>query len=1123
MTRVSDQARRRSIARMRKWWLASRLVAPAELAIYVLFVSAVPLFDPLGFSWSVGRWALVIHVAAAVVLVPALVIPFWISHRYLVTISRRAFLVWTGRLLEVLLALAFVTGAWLLLVGWNDTAIGAAAHWTHLAVALPLVALTLAHAWRTGVVRKIVVAVALLGAATPAAGASVVPSSVESRSLLLEEGGATLLSANFDAGSVSRIDRATGTRLAEAPLGGDITSLTADPADGLIAATDDTGNRVLLLAAADLRLKTSVAIAGRPSGVVYDARNRVFWVAETEANRLDAVAPDGTVKLDLPVAESPRGLALLADGRLLVSHAFIGAVSIYDTTSLPPKLVKLITLASSQNPDQTVSQGLPRVLDRIAVSPDGKQAWLPHELWNFDHPFQFQSTVFPAISVIALQPGDEHEAVPRRMQLFKQINIIENGNQTRIVSNPADVAFSDDGGKAYVTMAGSEDLVAFDLSRALPIDSKSPKAATTDGAHAVEIFRHLPGENPRGLVVSGDDIYVQNAMGLDLSKLSTGGAGNFARVKVVTPGFASLVAHDPVAPAVRHGERIFNLANTAVFPNAPLTGNNWMSCQSCHVDGFNFSNRALFAATPVDKFHSSFTGHGTIANLVAGDFIGDYIRMIRDTQGGMGADTRFATPETDPDKPSAAVVAMMQDLHAYVTSPGNLPLLATWLRGEGGGASVPAEAWTASAVCASCHTRIFREWSNSTHHMMGQSDPYYVVLEDLAAKTEGEGFRAWCMGCHTPEALLTGATRTDAPSAMFDRNGANLIADLKNYARAIDEGTGCLFCHRVDRLENAGALAGGNASLNVSVADRPLYPGETSDLAALRAFAGRLIRARPEVHTASLMGQATNDPKLCASCHEEFAPGTGAYIVDTYQEWAASSFNAPNDPAKNRTCLDCHMHADVAAIGKPVSGEDTDGGPVEANIASHAFVGAQYHLVGLRDPAMAAQSIALLRTAARLSVSGAAGRFTVRVANVGAGHDLPTGVSDFRELWLEVTVTDAAGKQVLTSGVPDAAGNVPGTSRFFRKVLADKDGHLAGLQFWQIGKFDADTRIPPDGYRDESFDLPQSAAYPVSVSVKLMYRTFPQWITDLVRVRFPEMPPPQPVAIADASATFGSN
>ena len=80
------------------------------------------------------------------------------------------------------------------------------------------------------------------------------------------------------------------------------------------------------------------------------------------------------------------------------------------------------------------------------------------------------------------------------------------------------------------------------------------------------------------------------------------------------------------------------------------------------------------------------------------------------------------------------------------------------------------------------------------------------VLEDLAAKSEGEPFRAWCMGCHTPQALLSGKTKTDGPSKLFDQNGASLIADLRNYAHNLDEGTGCLFCHRVDKVEDAGGL-----------------------------------------------------------------------------------------------------------------------------------------------------------------------------------------------------------------------------------------------------------------------------------------------------------------------------
>jgi hypothetical protein len=669
----------------------------------------------------------------------------------------------------------------------------------------------------------------------------------------------------------------------------------------------------------------------------------------------------------------------------------------------------------------------------------------------------------------------------------------------------------------YSTMSGSEDLVVFDLSRALPIDSRSPKAQGSEGAKAVQIFRHLPGENPRGIVVNGKDIYVQNAMSLDLSRLTTGGSGPFARVSVVEKHFAGLVTHDPVAPAVRRGERLFNLGNTTAFPKAPMTGDNWMSCSSCHVDGFNYTNQYLFRDTPVDKFHSAFTGHGSLKTLVAGDFIGDYIRMVRNTQGGMGADTRFPTPNTDPDKPSPAVVKMMRDLHAFVTSPGNLPLLSTWLRGEGGTGSVDPKDWTNPALCESCHSRIFKDWANSMHRLMGQSNPYYVVMEDLAAKTEGEPFRAWCMGCHAPQASLSGEQRTTGTSHLFDRNGASLITQSRDYVHAIDEGTGCLFCHRVEKIEDAGATAGANGSVEVSLENRPRYPNS----AAVRWFADRTIRALPQKHVESYMPMTISTGRLCSTCHEEFAPGTGAYIMDTYRGWKNSSFNAPNNPAQNRTCMDCHMHASVAEIGTAVPGRATDGGPIESNVVTHQFVGGQYQLVGLRDPELRMMSIALLKSAAKLEIRlEKKDRLVVRVRNVGAGHDLPGGVSNFRQMWLRIQVTDAKGKVVLSSGNLSPDSTLDPKARLFQKKLGDVNGNDIGMAFWRFAKMLEDTRIPARGYRDETFDLPPGTAFPVKADIRLMFRTYPRWLTNLVRKRFPDLPAPKPVEMTGLTETL---
>ncbi|MCB8838181.1 hypothetical protein [Aurantimonas sp. VKM B-3413] len=1107
--------------------LSRRLARPAEYVLYLLLVTGALLFDPFGLPFSVMRWAIYVHIACAVLLVPTLLVPFWLSHRGMLTGSRRAFQVWSGRVIEVMLVGLVAGGTWLLAIGNNGTLSGAVAHWSHLGLSLPLALLVAVHAWRYGVLRRLLglgVFLLAFGANPSPAADAPHPAAVESGSLVLSNDASGLWSANFDAGSVSKVDRQSGERLGEAIVGGDIRNLALNADESLVAATDETGGALDLIDPASFTLEHKVSLGGRPHGVVFDRRNDLFWVTATEAGKLYGVAEDGTIRVDMKVAETPRGLALLSDGRLLVTHAFLGTVSIYDTTSLPLRLEKTITLAETQDPNESVSQGLPRVLDTIAVSPDEKQAWLPHELWNFDHPFQFQSTVFPAISVISLKPGGEEEAVSRRKQLFKQINIVEDGNRTRIVSNPYQAAWAKDGSKVYVTMAGSEDLVVFDPSRALPITSRSKKAKTTEGAKAVQIYRHLPGQNPRGLVVDGDDIFVQNAQSLDLSKLSTGGTGSFAKVKGVSDSFARLVEKDPLPPELRRGARLFHLANTSAFPDAPMAGDNWMSCSSCHVDGFNYSNRFLFRDTPVDKFHSAFTGHGSIKNFVAGDFVGDYIRMAQNTQGGMGADTHFDTPKTDPAQPDETVKAMMTDLHAYVTSPGNLPLLSTWLRGEDGTGSVDPTEWQNSAVCGTCHAQVFKDWANSMHHLMGQSNPYYMVMEDMAAKVEGEPFRKWCMGCHSPQAVLTGALKTAGTSHLFDRDGAALVAELADYVHTTDEGAGCILCHRVDKLEDAGPTAGGNASFSVSLKDRERFPGEDSDWSALRWAAHRAIRAKPETHAQSYSSPEISSPELCASCHEEFSPGTGAFIAGTYSEWAASPYNAPDDPLRNRTCLDCHMHSDIDRIGEAVPGQSTDGGPVKPNVRSHQFTGAQYHLVGLRDPKLRDMSVALLRRAATLDARlDEKGQIVLRVTNSGAGHNLPGGVSDLRQMWLQVTVTDADGKTVLTSGRPGPGGHLPEDVRMFHKVLGGEDGEPVGLLFWHFGKMLKDTRIPPMRHRDETFALPPGTAYPVTVDAKLMFRTFAQSVTDLVRQQHPEMPAPEPVEMNHLHLVLGQD
>ncbi|MCP9484092.1 hypothetical protein NNA36_19190 [Shimia sp. CNT1-13L.2] len=1090
---------------------------PAEFVLYVLTLSGVVLWDGFDLPWHLQRSTLTIHILVSLVLFPIFVAPFWLAHREILERSSKSRLRKTGRVIEYGLVCVLLSGVYLVFWGNRGGFAGVAAYWGHLLPSVPLAALVVWHAWRWSMLKLATWVLAFLLVLTMIVGAAYAQS--ESGSLIEGDNGTKLFSANFNAGSVSWIDKATGARLGELQVGGDVRRVALGR-NGDMAVTDYTGGRVVFANWEKGKVSGALDVGKRPFGIVFDPKRDVYWVTLFEDHQVIAVSPEQGLVYRLDTEETPRGLALLSDGRLLVTHAMVGKVSIYDTTALPLEHVRTISLVSTQDPDEFVSQGHPRLLDDIAVNSDETEAWLPHVLWNFDHLFQFQSTIFPAVSVLDLRAGQERELPRRRKELFRQIDLkdpvqkrFDGSAKTIIVSNPHDAAFSEDGQSVFVTLAGSEDLLVFDLSDRDPL---SIQGQVRRDAQAVQVLRHLPGANPRGLVVGQDGLFVQNAMSLDLTRLKE----NDGSIVVDRSVFSDLVETDPVEPEVRAGETLFHTGNTDRHSDFPMTGDYWMSCQSCHVDGFNFTNSYLFEDTAIDKYRYARIGHGNLAAMIAGDFIGDYVRIIQGTQGGMGHDGEGEAEFVDAYDPPAEVGEMMVDLHAYVTRKGNLPLVSSWLRLDDARETVHAGEWTNSAACAACHSDMFDQWADSLHRLMGDSNPYYKVVEDVAAAAEGEEFRKWCMGCHHPQGLLSGLTATTDAGHMFERGGASLFEALEKGEPDLDEGTGCLFCHRITDLESAqGSKAGANASFTVNIKDRETYVFENSDNSVLNWLANHAINAKPEVHAESYSQDFYNDSALCSSCHNEFAPGSGSVIVDTYGEWQRSSFNAPKNPAQHRSCIDCHMHGDIQRIGEDVPGISTDGGRVKDNVVTHQFTGANYHLVGLRNDKLKQMSIELLRTAADVEASlTAEGDLNVRVSNTGAGHALPTGVADFRQVWLDVTVRDASGQVVLESGKVDDAGTVDPDARFFRKVFGDKYGKPVGFEFWRYERMLEDSKIPADGYRDEVFLLPEDTAFPVEVDVKLMFRTYPQAVTNLVKEKYPDLTDPEVVLMTEGRA-----
>ena len=435
------------------------------------------------------------------------------------------------------------------------------------------------------------------------------------------------------------------------------------------------------------------------------------------------------------------------------------------------------------------------------------------------------------------------------------------------------------------------------------------------------------------------------------------------------------------------------------------------------------------------------------------------------------------------------------------------------------------EDWTSSTKCKSCHEEIFNQWADSNHRHLVGSNPYYMVMENLAAEDKGEGFRQWCMGCHNPSAVTTEQEKTThkmngnfMPDVLFDSGSKNLIDDFKAHGNSrLEQGVSCVACHRITKAESKG-----NSSYSLDLTNRKKYVFEDSNSQVTQWLSEKFINSNPVVHKESYSNPIYKTSAYCASCHDEFLPDSKKEVVSTFKEWEKSSFNNPKDPSKHKTCVDCHMTNMQNNKFAPLKGTSTTGGKIKDDIKVHYFAGSNHFLSGLKNKKNEDQTIQLLRTSAEIDVDMKNSKIIVGVKNVGAGHHLPTGVADFRELWLDITVTDKDSNVVFSSGKLKEDGNLGLDARPFMKVFGDENLNPVGLLFWRYKKLISDTRIPSGKRRVEIFDMPKidSANYPLKVVVKLNFRIYPQWVTNAVKRAYPQLPNPPVIMLKEIQKDF---
>ena len=446
---------------------------------------------------------------------------------------------------------------------------------------------------------------------------------------------------------------------------------------------------------------------------------------------------------------------------------------------------------------------------------------------------------------------------------------------------------------------------------------------------------------------------------------------------------------------------------------------------------------------------------------------------------------------------SCAAPAFCSDVTATATQDRPFPPSYVSIEGH---RQLSPEDWKDPRLCGQCHTTQYQGW-NGSMHSNSFKDPVYQALWALAVKANPENLNH-CGTCHSPIGITTGTVEFHPDQGLHGAFTAPAVAEM---------GVSCDVCHTISgtNLQKTAVLEHGNASFIVD-------PGQTK-----RATLDDAVSPFHETAYSEHHGRAD----FCGNCHQIFHPTNNFPIERTYDEWKYSIY------AQNGIqCQDCHMvPVDIAMrvademkrpeeLDEPsLEGFAALGGPWRKVVHTHAFIGGNAvitELLNAPDPdgskpedlgrkGNALEAIKRLQTVASLKIDVTPmgeqlQRVKVKVTNNRAGHHLPTSLTEVRQVWLEVVVTDDQGRELLRSGTLTDENRLPPDTVIFNNHAVDKDGKDTILP-WEVARFTEMNTIPPKGYRYGTyyFNLPQDAGE-ISVRAKLHYRSFDQGVADLL-------------------------
>ena len=395
--------------------------------------------------------------------------------------------------------------------------------------------------------------------------------------------------------------------------------------------------------------------------------------------------------------------------------------------------------------------------------------------------------------------------------------------------------------------------------------------------------------------------------------------------------------------------------------------------------------------------------------------------------------------------------------------------------------------FTPPDTCGNCHPKQLQDWTGSVHSLAFH-DPVYQGELNKAVKAVGHDIARQCEGCHSPAGMVIGEIK-----------GPGMVG-LSDLAKA---GVSCDICHSI-----SGTTHWQTPSHEPENGSFILSPGVEGKEGTTLVKRGPF---KPKDGCGGGFHQCEESSlhlraDLCAGCHQVYHYEAHFPLEATYLEWKHGPY-----AQKEILCQDCHM-VDIDTF-KRSADEFKKPGRKEYR---HYFSGANYLLQYLAagaykkagkpevaDDVMKKYDMAVtrLKSAADLDITpvyrdGRLVEVLVRVKNIRAGHNLPTSLTNVRQMWLEITAKDDAGKVVYTSGTIGADGKLPVNARTFHSEGMGDNFHFA-VDPWVVTSFSSHETIPPRGYKEVYYGLtlPQGVEK-VNLEVKLRYRQADQQVAE---------------------------